>query len=61
MAPTLPTPRDELAWCLADHLATLRSAALDVQAGPPLPDSHAHEAVRRLHALAQHCEQLAED
>ena len=59
-APAPSALRDELAWCLADHLATLRSAALDVQAAAPLQDSQAHEAVRRLHALARDCEQLAE-
>ena len=58
-APAPTALRDQLAWCLADHLATLRTAALDVQAAAPLQDSHAHEAVRRLRALAARCEQLA--
>ncbi len=53
-APTSPTRYDELAWMLADHLATLRSAWLDTQAAAS-PDA----ASRRLQALAHDCEQLA--
>ncbi len=51
-----PTARDELTWQLADHLATLRSAALDVQADVACA---APEAIRRLRALAHNSEQLA--
>ena len=51
-----PPLRDELRWRIGDHRATVRSAALDAQnsqgAGPD-------DAVQRLRALAQHCEQLA--
>jgi cyclic beta-1,2-glucan synthetase len=47
-----PALRDELKWRLADHRATLRSAALDVD-GAPL------EASRRLQSLAATCERLA--
>ena len=51
-----PARRAELRWCLADHRATRRSAALDTQALGPHGDS---EATRRLLALAVACEQLA--
>ncbi len=51
-----PTGRDELAWLLADHLATLRSAWLDTQA---VASAGTPEATRRLQALAHDCEQLA--
>ncbi len=48
---------DELPWCLLDHLATLRSAGLDVQARTRA--WHEQEASRRLRALATACEQFA--
>jgi cyclic beta-1,2-glucan synthetase len=51
-----PARRAELRWCLADHRATRRSAALDKQALGSQGDS---EATRRLLALAVACEQLA--
>ena len=53
--------RDELAWCLADHLATLRSAVLDVQAeAAPPASAPAHEvSTQRLLILAREFEQLA--
>jgi cyclic beta-1,2-glucan synthetase len=53
--------RDELAWCLTDHLATLRSAVLDVQAemSPPTPDVAHEPTAMRLLALAREFEQLA--
>ena len=56
------SPPDELAWCLADHLATLRSAWLDAlaaTAGASSGASVTNEATRRLRALAHDCEQLA--
>ncbi len=63
-----PALRDELRWRLADHRATLRSAALDAHA-EALADalgasyeshqSHRCETLRRLHAIARTCEQLA--
>ncbi len=50
-----PDMREKLRWHLADHRATLRSAALDAQAyTPSTPD-----AIHRLQALARQCEQLA--
>ncbi len=53
--------RDELAWCLADHLATLRSAVLDVQAEMSSPASTPAQGstAQRLLALAREFEQLA--
>ncbi|MES2091978.1 MAG: glucoamylase family protein [Pseudomonadota bacterium] len=42
--------RDELRWRLADHRATVRSAALET--------GH-NNAIQRLHAVAHDCEQLA--
>ena len=48
--------RDELRWCLADHRATRRSAALDLQAQA---SAAAADAPRRLRALARTCQQLA--
>ena len=52
----VPTPREELWWCLADHLATARSACMDLQARDSEPVA---VTVARLHAVAQHCERLA--
>ncbi len=53
-APVPPTWRDELAWNLADHIATLGSALLDAQsANAPA------ETSRRLQALAYAFEQMA--
>ena len=57
-----PAPGDELAWCLLDQLATLRSAWLDVQAGTAISTggvSGTAEATRRLQALATTCQELA--
>ncbi|MEO8155483.1 MAG: carbohydrate-binding protein, partial [Rhizobacter sp.] len=51
---TPATLRDELAWHLADHLATLGSALLDAQSS-----AAPTEASRRLQTLAQDFEQLA--
>ena len=48
----VPAQRDELRWCLADHRATRRSAALDAKAPT-------EEASARLRALARALEQLA--
>jgi cyclic beta-1,2-glucan synthetase len=62
VAPTQPTPRDELVWCLVDHVATLRSAWLDAQAATMLHApglSGTHEASRRLQALAHDFKRLA--
>ena len=57
-----PSGPEELAWCLADHLATMRSGWLDVQAQThtqaPAQDTPA-ATVRRLVAAAQRCERLA--
>ncbi len=63
-----PQQRDELRWCLADHRATRRSAALDQQAlarhaagdGAGFAAGDAvDEAGARLRGLAQACRQLA--
>jgi len=54
--PARATIHDEAAWCLADHLATLRSAWLDSQAGT---SAGAGERTRRLQALAHDFERLA--
>jgi cyclic beta-1,2-glucan synthetase len=55
-APTVSTvahsPLDELSWLLADHLATLRSVALD-------RDADAAALSANLRAAAVHCKQLA--
>ena len=48
--------RDELRWCLADHRASRRSAALDLQAQA---SAAAADAPRRLRALARSCQQMA--
>jgi cyclic beta-1,2-glucan synthetase len=48
--------RDELRWCLDDHRATRRSAALDLQAQSGVD---AAEAPRRLRAVSRNCQQLA--
>ena len=50
------TPLDELAWCLADHLATLRSALLDEKA---IAEKGCAAAALRLLTLAEAFEQLA--
>jgi cyclic beta-1,2-glucan synthetase len=44
--------RDELKWLLVDHRTTLRSAALDAEAGTA-------DARLRLQALSQRCDELA--
>ncbi|MET0333593.1 MAG: glucoamylase family protein, partial [Rhizobacter sp.] len=49
-----PTPRDQLAWLLADHFATLESALRDLEASAEEDDMR-----ERLLALAEHCERLA--
>jgi cyclic beta-1,2-glucan synthetase len=54
--PVRATHRDELSWCLADHLATLRSAVQDLHAEA---QDGAAVATRRLHTLVHDCEQLA--
>ena len=51
-----PEQRDELRWCLADHRAAIRSAALDRQAQSR---SQAGDAPHRLRALAAACRHLA--
>jgi cyclic beta-1,2-glucan synthetase len=51
-----PTGRDELAWLLGDHLATLRSASLDAVAAHA---GQGAQATQRLLALADALEQLA--
>ncbi len=51
-----PALRAELRWCLVDHRATLRSAALDAQA---LALQASPAATGRLQALAVACERLA--
>jgi cyclic beta-1,2-glucan synthetase len=48
--------RDTLRWCLADHRATKRSAALDLQAQA---SGAAAEAPRQLRELANACQRLA--
>ncbi len=48
--------RDVLRWCLADHRATLRSAALDRQAQA---GAHAQQVPARLRALARACQDFA--
>ena len=53
-----PTPREELVWGLADHVATLRSSWLDAQAHA-VGLSGAHDASGRLQALVNQCEKLA--
>ena len=49
---------EELSWCLADHVATLRSALLDTKAGAMGALGKA-AAAQRLRALAKAFEQLA--
>ncbi len=51
-----PEQRDELRWCLADHRAAKRSAALDQQAQT---SPEAGDAPHRLRALAAACRHLA--
>ncbi|MBC7781378.1 MAG: carbohydrate-binding protein [Proteobacteria bacterium] len=51
-----PASGDELSWLLADHLATLRSLWLDLQAEDSVG---AAGPAARLEALAQGCERLA--
>ena len=51
-----PTLRENLWWCLADHLATARSAFMDAQA---MEQMQADATAMRLHAVAQRCERLA--
>jgi cyclic beta-1,2-glucan synthetase len=52
--PPRPTPRDELAWQLNDHLATLQSALHDIEAQAELDTLS-----ERLRLTAQRCERLA--
>ena len=62
VVPVKATPREELLWRLVDHMATLRSAALDAQAGQAFAGSGAsgsQAATAQLQALARACEQLA--
>ena len=60
LAPPLPRHRstggEELAWCLADYLATLRAALQDTQAAT---QAAGPQAAARLQQLAKHCEELA--
>ena len=59
-----PAKRDELKWCLADHRASVRSAALDKTERtltPNAQDAPSQLATRRLQALARGFEQLAWD
>ncbi|MFI4930787.1 MAG: GH36-type glycosyl hydrolase domain-containing protein, partial [Burkholderiales bacterium] len=55
--------RDELRWCLADHIATLRSARLDVRAAATAlaqdASGETNTPSQRLLALSRACEQLA--
>ena len=53
--PAKPTRGDELAWCLADYIATMRSAWSDAQAG----ESGVAQATQRLQALAAAFEPMA--
>jgi cyclic beta-1,2-glucan synthetase len=53
---TCPGPRDELIWCLGDHLATLGSAWRDLQAHAVQDPAFTS---LRLQSLARECEQLA--
>ena len=56
------TPHDKLAWRLGDHLSTLRSAQRDVLAqgaATASAEALAEATRRRLHSLAQRCEQIA--
>ncbi|MDD5335182.1 MAG: glucoamylase family protein, partial [Rhodoferax sp.] len=55
-----PALRQELRWCLADHRATLRSAALDAQAQGDDEAQAQGEASRRLRLLAESCQQLVQ-
>ncbi len=54
-----PALREELWWCLADHLATLRSAVLDTTSLAPASTLEPAATAARLQALAQRCERLA--
>ena len=61
-----PTPLHQFAWRVADHIATLRSALLDVQAETQAQRALAsgstaigNDTVRRLQAVAARCEVLA--
>ena len=54
-AVTMPESREQLSWLLSDHIATLRSAWLDVQAG----STGAAAAAQRLRTLAHDLGQLA--
>ena len=53
---TRATPHDELTWCLADHVATLRSALFDARAIAAQGEA---AAALRLRTLAQAFDQLA--
>ncbi len=55
-APAPPVASLQLAWCLADHLATLRSVWLDLQAHTSAPFA---TTAQQLRAVADHCERLA--
>ncbi|OOG58792.1 carbohydrate-binding protein [Polaromonas sp. C04] len=59
--PAQSTPRDELAWCLGDHLATLRSAWRDIRAHRTTDAAivGTGDTGVRLRALARACEELA--
>ncbi|PXW94426.1 cyclic beta-1,2-glucan synthetase [Sphaerotilus hippei] len=57
--PALPAARDELIWCLGDHLATLRTFWRDEQATTLAPASGEARMAARLQALARTCEQMA--
>jgi cyclic beta-1,2-glucan synthetase len=52
--PAKPTPRDELAWQLNDHLSTLQSAVHDIEA-----QAEPAALSERLRLIAERCERLA--
>ncbi|MDR3454503.1 MAG: glucoamylase family protein [Rhodoferax sp.] len=60
-SPVQPTSRDELAWCLTDHLAMLGSAWRDIRAHRTTDAAMvgAGDTGARLRAVARACEELA--
>ena len=56
---TQPSLDDELHWRLADHLATLRSAWMDVQAAKKIPTTGAQEVEKLLQILAHDLKKMA--
>ena len=55
-APVAPSPLDQLSWMLADHLATLRSAALDREVAGDDDSAALSDGLR---VAAQRCKKLA--